>query len=172
MMYIVRAIPGSCGDRVSAVIDNKSSLLFSDGSIRFGNDRMILKNLEIDIASLPELLEKASLTYKSLSSQHYIESVMMYDRYTYIAITVETDDMFQWCIDRLGKIYSKVTFNNDELRRGLTFHSINSFYKISVADIIKGNLIDRLDEYKIPYVAPDLYQRWLAVNTNKYPYNF
>lgn len=171
-MYIIRAIPGSCGDIVSAVIDNKNSLLSNDGSIRFGNDRMVLKNLEIDIASLPELLEKASLTYKSLSSQHYIESVMMYNRYTYITITIETDDMFQWCIDRLGKIYPNVTFDNDELRRGLTFHDRNSSYKISVADIIKGNLIDRLDEYKIPYVAPDLYHRWLAINKNKFPYNF
>ena len=83
-MYIVRAIPGSCGDIVSAVIDNNGSFLSPHGAILFNSNRRLLKNPQIDLNNISVLLKELELTYKSISCQHYAEAIMTYPNITLV----------------------------------------------------------------------------------------
>jgi hypothetical protein len=171
-MYIIRAIPGACGDIVSSVIDSNGSLLTPKGSISFINQRRILKKPEIDPTTIFKLLEDYALTYKSISSQHYIESVMTDSRYQTITIAVESDELVAWCIDRVRILYPTATFNKEEFKINMKFHNKHSNFKINLSDILNGNLIEKLNEYEIPVMDSELYYKWLALNTKNFPYNF
>jgi hypothetical protein len=53
-MYIIRAIPGSCGDIVSAVIDN-TGMFFQFGQMKFlpsATDRTLLKITDINYSTV------------------------------------------------------------------------------------------------------------------------
>ena len=171
-MYIIRAIPGACGDIVSAVIDNKGGSLTHKGSISFINQRRLLKNNHVDLNNLPTLLENAASNFKSISCQHYVESVMTDNRYKTITINVNSEDLLQWCITRLGIIYPNVNFYKENLKREMEFHNRFSNYTIELSDIIQGKLLEQLKKYEIPYMDSELYYRWLAINTANYPHNF
>jgi len=171
-MYIIRAIPGSCGDIVSAVIDNAGATLTPKGSISFITERRILKLPQIDTNTLFKLLEDYALTYKSISSQHYVERVMTDSRYKNITVVVDSDELIDWCISRLSFLYPTVIFNKEQLKTEIEIHNRYSNFKINLSDILKGNLIHKFNEYNIPYNDANLYYKWLAVNTRKFPYNF
>lgn len=171
-MYIIRAIPGACGDIVSAVIDNNGSLLMPKGSISFISHRRLLKRSQIDINRLPTLLEEAASTYKSISCQHYVENIMTDTRYQNITINVDSDELLTWCIDRVSAIYPKATFDKEQLKTEMEFHNRLSNFKINLTDILAGNLIEKLNQYEIPYMDSELYYKWLSINTKNFPYNF
>lgn len=170
-MYIIRAIPGACGDIVSAVIDNSGCMLTTNGSISFINQRKLLKNNYVDLNSLPALLENASINYKSISCQHYVESVMTDIRYKTITINVNSEDLFKWCVARLGIIYPNVDFYKENLKTEMMFHNRFSNYTIELSDIIKGKLLEQLKKHEISYMDSELYYRWLDMNTANYPYS-
>lgn len=171
-MYIIRAIPGACGDIVSAVIDNAGSTLTPKGSISFINERRILKNPQIDPNTLSKLLEDYSLTYKSISSQHYIERVMKDSRYQNITIIVDSDELVDWCIARLSFLYPALVFNKEQLKTETEFHEKYSNFRINLSDILTGKLIKKLNQYKIPVMDDKLYYKWLVLNRKNFPYNF
>lgn len=171
-MYIIRAIPGACGDIVSSVIDSNGSSLTDKGSINFILPRQILKNYHIDLENLPKLLETASLTYKSISSQHYVESVMTDSRYQNITITVDSDELVDWCISRLSFLYPTVIFDKEQLKTSMKYHNKYSNFRINLTDILNGKLIEKLNQYEIPVMNAKLYYKWLILNRHNFPYRF
>jgi HJR/Mrr/RecB family endonuclease len=66
----------------------------------------------------------------------------------------------------------KDKFTIPQLQLELEHHRRFSNLSINLLDILKGNLIHKFNEYNIPYNDADLYYKWLAVNTRKFPYNF
>jgi hypothetical protein len=171
-MYIIRAIPGACGDIISAIIDNTGTTLTPKGSISFIIERRILKKPQINPNALSKLLEVYSLTYKSISSQHYIERVMTDSRYQNITVTVDSDELVDWCISRLSFLYPTVIFNKEQLKTETEFHNRYSNFKINLSDILTGNLIKKLNQYEIPVMDDKLYYKWLILNRKNFPYNF
>ena len=171
-MYIVRAIPGACGDIVSAVIDNAGATLTSKGSISFINERRILKLPQIDTDTLFKLLEDYALTYKSISSQHYVERVMTDSRYKNITVVVDSDELIDWCISRLSFLYPTVIFNKEQLKTEIEFHNRYLNFKINLSDILTGKLIKKLNQYEIPIMDEKLYYKWIVLNRKNFPYNF
>ena len=175
MMYIIRAIPGACSDIVTSVIDSNGSFLTPRGSIKFINDvRRVLKTEVVDYDSLPISLEQASLKYKSISSQHHIENITIFEKYKLVSIEIDSEDLIDWCFTRLGKLYPypNINFNKETLFKEALGHYEFTDCKLKLTDILKGNLIDKLDQHKIPYMDSELYYKWLAINTKRYPYNF
>ena len=175
-MYIIRAIPGSCGDIVSAVIDN-TGMFFQFGQMKFlpsATDRTLLKITDINYSTVDMDVENLSLLYKSISSQLYIESIVTDTRYKSITIDITDDTLFEWCINRVNILMPKLKdkFTIPQLQLDLEHHRRFSNLSINLLDILKGNLIHKFNEYNIPYNDANLYYKWLAVNTRKFPYNF
>jgi hypothetical protein len=168
-MYIIRAIPGACGDIVSAVIDSTNSFLSPNGSIFFLPQRKLLKNPNLELDILPELLTQSAEVYKSLSCQHYTEAIM---KYPTITVNVKSDSEFDWCIHRLKLLYPNELFVKENLKKQMEFHSKHTNFKINLLDILNGKLIDSLMKYKIPFTDTELYYKWLSLNTKNFPYNF
>ena len=175
-MYIIRAIPGSCGDIVSAVIDN-TGMFFQFGQMKFlpsATDRTLLKITDINYSTVDMDVENLSLLYKSISSQLYIESIVTDTRYKSITIDITDDALFEWCINRTNILMPKLKekFTTPNLKLDLEHHRRFSNISINLLDILKGNLIHKFKEYNIPYNNADLYYKWLETNTKKFPYNF
>lgn len=168
-MYIVRAVPGACGDIVSAVIDNNGAFLSPHGSILFNTKRRLLKNPQIDLDNISNLLEDLAVTYTSISCQHYAEAIMKYPN---ITVSVNYDVEFDWCVHRLQLLYPNDLFVKENLKTQMEFHSKHSNFKINLSDILNGKLIDSLIQYEIPFTDIDLYYKWLDLNTKNFPYNF
>ena len=175
-MYIIRSIPGSCGDIVSAVIDD-TGMFIQFGHMKFlpaAIDRTILKTLDINYATVNTDVEKLSLLYKSISCQLYIENIVTDTRYKSITIDITDDALFEWCINRTNILMPnlKEKFTTPNLKLDLEHHRRFSNISINLLDILKGNLIHKFKEYNIPYNNADLYYKWLETNTKKFPYNF
>ena len=175
-MYIIRAIPGSCGDIVSAVIDN-TGMFIQFGQMKFlpsATDRTLLKMPNINYSTVDVDVEKLSRLYKSISCQHYVGSIVTDTRSKSITIDISDDVLFKWCINRLSILMPKLKekFTIPHLQLDLEHHRRFSNLSIDLLDIIKGNLIHKFNEYNIPYNNADLYYKWLEINTKKFPYNF
>jgi len=169
-MYIIRTIPGACGDIVSSVIDSNGAFLTPKGSITFVSQRKLLKKPYLDFHTLPTLLETAAQTYKSISCQHYLENIIT-GKYQTITVNINSDKLFDWCINRLSIIYPETVFSKEKFKTEMELHNKSTNFTIELSDIISGKLIDKLDEYEIPVMDSDLYFKWLERNTNNFPYS-
>jgi hypothetical protein len=173
-MYLVRAVPGSCGDIVTSVIDSTGVALSPLGSIEFSRDRNLLKKHKLlEPPDIMNHIERLRVRYKSISSQytHPIESILTDPKNTNITIKAN-EKHFDWCIARLKLFYPRITFSKDNLKSESEAHYKFSKFIIELDDIMNGRLLSKLDEYKIPYADSNLYNKWLALNTKNFPYNF
>jgi hypothetical protein len=174
-MYIVTATSGACGDIVSTVIDSKDATLSPYGSIRFLPGRKILKYPDLDINKYSELIAEAATKYKSISSQYdrvYSQEYVIDTVNTYIGIKISNDMQFDWCLNRLKILYPTIEFNKEILLSGLVRVVEKADHLINLHDILTGNLISILSEFVEGDLNNELYQKWLALINEKFPYNF
>lgn len=173
-MYIIRAIPGACGDIVTSVIDSTNVTLSPHGAIQFTRDRNLFKKSKLpELQDLLNNMEQVRVKYKSISSQHTypIETILKDPQNVNITIKVNNKH-FDWCINRLNVVYPRLTFSKDNFNYEIESHYKFSKFIIELDDIMNGRLLSKLDEYKIPYADSNLYNKWLALNTKNFPYNF
>jgi hypothetical protein len=172
-MYIITAIPGACGDIVSAVIDSKDANLSRDGSIRFLPGRQILKYPNVDMNKSPELIAEAATKYKSISSQYpriYSTERQIDNVNTYIGIKITDDYLFDWSISRLKILYN-LDFDKERMIDSHTKHVTQADYVVNLHDVLSGNLISVLSTYVPTKLNEGLYKAWLTVVLKKFPYN-
>lgn len=173
-MYIITAISGACGDIVSAVIDSRDSFLSHKGLMRFLPNRNSFKYPNLDTNTFPAMLAEAATKYKSISSQytrvysseHEIDTVN-----TYIGIKISNDMQFDWCLNRLKILFPTREFNKEPLLQGHRWHVEQADHTIPLHDILTGNLIPILSEFVEGDLNEELYQKWLALINEKFPYN-
>ncbi len=173
-MYLIRTIPGACGDIVTSVIDSTNVTLSPHGAIEFARDRNLFKKPKLpELQDLLNNMERLRVKYKSISSQHTypIESILTDPQNVNITIKVN-DKNIDWCINRLRVLYPRLTFSKDNFNYEIESHYKFSKFIIELDDIINGRLLSKLDEYKIPYMDSALYYKWLTLNTKNFPYNF
>ena len=176
-MYIITAIPGACSDIVSAVIDDTDAKLFQRGLIRFlpgRNSRNIFKYPNIDMNNAPAMIAEASTKYKSISSQYtriYSPECEIDTVNTYIGIQISNDMQIDWCLNRLKILYPNREFNKETLLAGSAMHVEQADHVIDLHDILTGNLISILSEFVEGDLNEELYQKWLVLINEKFPYN-
>jgi hypothetical protein len=172
-MYIISAIPGACSDIVSAVIDSTDCHLSPRGQILFlHQDRQLLKYPKIDESKISEMIETISGKYNSISSQ-YSKIINQQDvTNQYITVDVTDDYSLDWCIARLKILCPAKTFDKNNFKNEIVWHRDYADQIINLRDILSGNLISVLSDIVPTPLNEKLYQQWLTLINNKFPYNF
>ena len=172
-MYIISAIPGACSDIVSSVIDSTDSYLLPKGQIFFTHkDRRLLKQPNIDVNKVSEMIDISDLKYKSISSQ-YSKIINQQDIVNqYITVDITDDYSFDWCMARLQILYPRIIFERNKLKNEVILLRDYADHIINLQDVLSGNLIKVLSKYVPTKLNEELYNDWLNIVLKRFPYSF
>lgn len=170
-MDIILYTPGTCGNMVTAVIDN-NGYNFDGKHYECFNERKKLRNTFYQRTMTDEdrdnyIIEIAK-KYKSLASHQYNYHI---DRgHQYILVIPSTDEEIQWSIHRFNNIHPHIAMN---VTNAPNYYNnfINEAKQhtnkiITLTDIWSGNLLNRLKEYISTPLDEEVYYQWLAKEIN------
>jgi hypothetical protein len=175
---IVVYVPGSCGEMITAVIDDTGYSYNGLLCNLIEYERSKLKNPEWDKILTDEdrdnVIQELSLKYKSLTSHKFQYHV---DRqHDVIFIDASEDNLIEWSNNRLYQLYGNALWINPDkqinLARAHKAHELmlsSAKRIIKLRDILEGRLIDVLKQYVSTPLNEDLYYRWQENILKRFP---
>jgi hypothetical protein len=167
---------GTCGDLVSAVIDN-NDVSFNNNAISISAERSKLKkpHLFADDNEKDQYLLNAGRLYKSIPSHDADYHINR--GHDFIGIVVNDKDIALWAAERFKRLHrphvwdemiNKCGANSVEGYAEMMIHfsrmiSMHTIKLIDLADIKQGNLIDKLSQYTDYDLNTSLYSNWIKL---------
>lgn len=174
-MHYVVYMGGTCGDLVSAVIDNRGNSV--DGTkIQMQVTRALLKKPYIfkDSAEKLRYLDEIKDMYTCIPShdvEFHIEQV-----HDIIGIAVETEYIANWCAERFKAVHRPAVW--EQVCKSMNIETVNDYAEmllnystgvikpatnniITVEEILDGKLCEKLHSFGIDTLDEELYNNWI-----------
>ena len=173
-LTIVCFMGGTCGDIVTAIIDETNTTIDIDGRILLPKERILLKdpnNFSNNQEKDQLILE---LTCKSIASHDYEYHLIR--KHSIIYVGIFDMAVAVWAANRFKQLHPDTwrQFNNQTVENHATRYIehtnmvINNkkIKVIDIKDVVTGKLINKLKEFgfDISNAAEILYSKWLKTN--------
>lgn len=175
-MDIILYTLGTCGNMVTAVIDN-TGYRFDGRHYESFAERIKLRNRfyqnTMTDNDRDNYIIEMSKKYKSLASHQYQYHI---DRgHSYILVMPSTEEEIQWSINRFKTIHPNspmdVKTAHNYYNEFITKSKQHTNKIITLTDIWSGNLLERLKEYVSTPLNEEVYHQWLAKELNTYTFS-